>query len=293
MTAVDKPVRSHTTTGIAMMSAGVACLCVNDALAKALASGYPAVQILFLRNAIALPVAILIAWRMGGATALSTSRPWTHLLRGLIWLAAATLFFTGLGMLGLAEATALVFIAPIFVTAISALVLADPVGWRRWSAVIAGFAGVLIVVRPGMATFQPASLFPLGTAFFYALLMVSARYVDPRESVWTLMVWLVGAGGLLSALIAPFIWVPVEPSDVWLFLAIALFGTAGMTLMTQAFRFAPASVIAPFDYTALVWATLIGWLVWHEIPDAMTFVGAAVIVASGLYIVWREARAEP
>lgn len=273
------------------MCAGVASLCVSDAIGKTLTETYTPVQILFLRNVIALPFAILIALNMGGPAALRSAKPAAHVLRGVIWVIAATLFFTGLSLLGLAEATTLVFVAPVFVTAISALVLREQVGWRRWAAVLAGFAGVLIVVRPGAATFQPAALFPVATAFFYALLMISARWVDPRESVWTMMLYLVGFGALFAGLAMPFVWVAPQGEHAWLFLGIALFGTAGITMMTQAFRFAPAAVVAPFDYTALIWATLLGWLIWGEIPDAATYAGAAVIIASGLYIVLRERRA--
>ncbi len=281
---------SRAATGIALMAAGVACLCVNDAIAKTLTAGYLPIQILFIRNLVALPIAVLIAWRMGGRPALRSHRPATHLVRGALWIGAATLFFTGLSYLGLAEATVLIFVAPVFITALSAIVLKEHVGWRRWTAVLAGFAGVLIVVRPGSATFQAASLFPVATAFLYAALMISARWVDKRESVWTLMLYLTGAGALVSALVVPFFWTPVRAEDAWLFFGIALFGTVGITMMTQAFRFAPAAVVAPFDYTALIWATLMGWLFWGEIPDVLTYAGAAVIIASGVFIVWRESK---
>lgn len=277
--------------GIVLMCVGVAALSVNDALGKALTSQYPPLQVLFMRNAIALPFAVLVVLRLGGARALKSYRPVTHLLRGALWLAAAGLFFTGIQYLGLAEATALIFVAPVFITALGALLLKEHVGWRRWLAVLAGFGGVLIVMRPGGAAFQPASFLPIATAFFYALLMISARWVDPRESVWTLMLYLVGGGGLLAAFIMPFIWVPLRPQDWMLFLAIAFFGTAGMTMMTQAFRLAPAAVVAPFDYTALIWATLLGLIFWAEIPDAATYFGAGVIIASGGFILWRESRA--
>lgn len=277
-------------TGIALMVVAIFCLSVNDALAKQLTGFYPPVQVLFLRNLIALPFAIAIAWKLGGRSALHSYRPLTHLVRGVIWLIAATLFFTGLKHLELAEATALVFVAPVFVTSISALFLGETVGWRRWLAVLVGFIGALVVIRPGTETFRLESLYPLGTALFYAALMVGARFVDPRESVWTLMVWLVGAGALLSGLLQPFVWTAIDPGDLWLFAAIALFGTTGMVMMTQAFRFAPASVVAPFDYTALLWATLFGWVFWKEVPDAVTWIGAAIIVVSGLYIVLREGR---
>ncbi|MEJ8476054.1 DMT family transporter [Roseibium algae] len=292
MAEVKGRARSQASVGILLMCAGVLCLCINDAIAKTLTAGYAPLQILFLRSIIALPFAALIALKMGGVQAFRTYRPTAHLLRGILWLGAATLFFSGLSYLGLAEATALVFIAPVFVTALSALILREHVGWRRWLAVLVGFLGVLVVVRPGTATFQMVSLFPLATAFLYAMLMISARWVDQRESVWTLMFYLVATGALLSAFLAPLFWTDIRTDDIWLFFAIALFGTAGITLMTQAFRFAPASVVAPFDYSALIWATILGWMLWDEIPDLATYIGAGIIIMSGVFIVLRERQLE-
>ncbi|WP_210183520.1 DMT family transporter [Hoeflea olei] len=283
--------KARTSAGIVMMCIGVASLCVNDAIAKALTAGYSPVQILFLRNLIALPFAILIAWKMGGPAALRSHRPIAHLARGTLWIGATILFFTSIMHLGLAEATALIFVAPLFITALSALVFREHVGWKRWLAILVGFVGVLVAVRPGTSAFQTVSLLPIATAFVYALLMLSARFVDPRESVWTLLLYMTGTGALLSLFIVPFVWVTPRAEDLWLFAAIAIFGTAGMTLMTQAFRLAPAVVVAPLDYTAIIWATLLGWLFWSEIPDSLTFAGAAIIIASGIFIIYREHRA--
>ncbi|CTQ54040.1 carboxylate/amino acid/amine transporter [Roseibium album] len=288
MQSTTTGIQSKATGGILMMCAGVAFLSVNDAFAKALTEHYAPIQILFVRNLIALPVVVLIALKFGGPSALISYRPAAHLLRGVIWLGAATLFFTSLKFLELAEATALVFAAPVFVTALSALVLKEQVGWRRWMAVLGGFLGVLIVVRPGAATFQLASLLPVATAVLYAVMMISARWVDPRESAWTLMLYLVGFGILLSSVFIPFVWVTPKQEHIWLFLGIAFFGTAGVTMITQAFRFAPASIVAPFDYSALIWATLLGRLIWNESPDLATYLGAGVIILSGLFIVFRE-----
>lgn len=237
--------RARTSAGIVLMCVGVASLCVNDALAKTLTAQYSPFQIQFLRNLIALPFAILIAYRMGGAEALRSHRPLAHLMRGGLWVGATFLFFTSITHMGLAEATALIFVAPLFITALSALIFREPVGWKRWLAVLAGFAGVLIAVRPGTAAFEPVSLLPVATAFVYALLMLSARFVDSRESVWTLLLYMTATGALISLFIVPFIWVPLRTEDLWLFIAIAIFGTAGMTMMTQAFRLAPAVVVAP------------------------------------------------
>ncbi|GAA4223242.1 drug/metabolite transporter (DMT)-like permease [Sagittula marina] len=276
--------------GMLLMCVGVACLSANDAIAKALTDGYSPLQILFLRNVIALPFTIGIALLMGGRAALRSHRPAAHLLRGALWVGAALMFFTSFIYLPLAEATALIFVAPFFITVISALFLGEDVGWRRWMAVLVGFLGVLLIIRPGGAAFQVISLLPVATALVYALLMLSARWVDKRESVWTLLVYLTGAGALLSALIVPFVWVPVRAGDLWLFAGIAIFGTAGMTMMTQAFRLAPAVVVAPLDYTGLLWATLFGWLIWRESLDLITVFGATIIIASGVVTILREHR---
>lgn len=279
------------TTGIIMMCVGVACLCVNDALAKTLTDHYSVIQIQFLRNLIALPFAILIAIKMGGTAALRSHRPIAHLFRGALWIAATIMFFTSLKYLGLAEATALIFVAPLFITALSAVLFGETVGWRRWFAVLVGFLGVLIAIRPGSSAFQTVSLLPIATAFVYAILMLSARWVDSRESVWTLLLYMTGTGAVLSLFLVSFVWIPVRTGDWGLFIAVAIFGTAGMTLMTQAFRLAPAVVVAPLDYSAIIWATLLGWIFWNEIPDALTFVGTAIIIASGVYIIVREHKA--
>lgn len=288
MTAVNHTMRRGQASGILLMIAGVACLSANDAIAKTLTSGYSPLQILFLRNVIALPFTLVIALVMGGPLTLRSHRPAAHLLRGALWVGATMMFFTSFIYLPLAEATALIFVAPFFITMISALFLGEAVRWRRWLAVATGFLGVLIIIRPGGGTFQLISLLPVTTALVYALLMLSARWVDPRESVWTLLVYLTGAGALLSALIVPLVWVPIRLEDLWFFVGIAVFGTAGMTMMTQAFRLAPASIVAPLDYTGLPWAMLFGWLIWRESLDAMTIFGAAIIIASGLFSIFQD-----
>lgn len=276
--------------GVVFMCVGVACLSTNDAIAKFLTSDYSPLQILFLRNAIALPVTIFIALLLGGTSALRSHRPFAHLLRGALWIGATTMFFTSFIHLALAEATALIFVAPFFITLMSALLLREKVGLRRWLAVLLGFLGVLVIIRPGGAAFRLISLLPVATAFVYALLMLSARLIDSRESVWTLLLYLTGAGVLLSAPIVPFVWVPIRSEDLWLFVGIAIFGTVGITMMTQAFRLAPAVVVAPLDYTGLLWATLFGWFFWCERHDAMTVIGAAIIVASGVFTILHEKR---
>ena len=221
----------------------------------------------------------------------TTDRLGLHLIRNVMHFSGQNLWFFAVTMIPLAQVFALEFTQPIWVLLLSPLLLGERLTPVRGLAAAMGFAGILIVIRPGTSAFQTVSLLPVLTAFIYALLMLSARWVDSRESVWTMLLYLTGTSALLSACVVPFVWQPVRAGDLWLFAAIAVFGTAGMTLMTQAFRLAPAAIVAPFDYTGLIWATAFGWLIWTEVPDATAFVGAAVIIASGVFVIWREGRA--
>lgn len=283
----------QTRLAILTICAGVAFLASNDAMAKVLIERYDPVQVVFVRNLIALPiVAAMVLYMIGGA-GFRTSSLHIHAVRGLLMLGGAYTFFKALETLALAEATALVFSAPIFITALSVPLLGETVGWRRWLAVLVGFIGVLIIVQPGAATFQPASLYVIGTAVLYALFMISARLLGPRESIWTMMFFVMLFPMLYATPFAMAVWVPVAAADLPFFAAQAIFGALGITLIGQAFRLAPAAIVAPFDYTALIWASLLGWFIWGDTPGAWTLAGASVIVLSGIYIVYRESRQTP
>jgi drug/metabolite transporter (DMT)-like permease len=282
--------RSETPLAIATICAGVAFLVSSDAIAKLLTERYEPIQIIFLRNLIALPMIATAIVVLRGSHALRTRHLRLHALRGLLMVIGAWFFFTSLRFLPLAEATALVFSAPIFITALSVPLLGEGVGWKRWSAVLLGFAGVLVIVQPGGAAFQPASLLVVGTAFLYALFMISARWIGRDEGLWTMMFFVMLFPMLYAAPFAVAFWAPIEVGDLPLFLAIAVCGSLGITLIGQAFRLAPAAVVAPFDYTALVWATGLGWLLWGDIPVIWTVIGAAIIITSGIVILLREAR---
>lgn len=275
---------------IVTMCFGVFFLVVNDALAKWLTTHYHTLQIVFLRYALALPIVAVAVLSISGRMSLQSRHLPVHALRGFLLVIAAFSFFTGLKFLPLAEATSLIFAAPIFITALSVPLLGDHVGWRRWAAVIIGFAGVLIIVRPGAAAFQPASLIVVATAMLYAIIMISVRWIGRGDRFWTMMFYMAFFPALFSGLVVPFVWQPPQWPHMPLFLAMSVFGTLGLTLISQAFRLAPAAIVAPFDYTALIWASLLGWLLWEEIPTVWTYIGAAVIIASGVYIVVRETR---
>lgn len=278
---------------ILAICAGVALLVVNDAGAKLLTDRYPPIQILFLRNLIAVPIIVGIIAAFAGRAAMRTHQPGLHALRGILMVAAVWLNFTGLIYLPLAEATALIFSAPLFITALSVPLLRERVGWRRWSAVLLGFIGVLVIVRPGGATFQMASLLPVTAALIYAVFMISARWIGRGESFWTMMLFTMLFPLLYAAPIALVVWTPILPGDLWLFLAIAVSGSLGLALIGQAFRLAPAAIVAPFDYTALIWAAALGWMLWGDKPVIWTIIGAIIIVISGVFIMLREAATEP
>jgi drug/metabolite transporter (DMT)-like permease len=275
---------------IAIMCVGVLCFVANDAIAKWLIVHYTPIEVVFVRNLLALPMIVAIVISAAGRTNLRTRHLGVHALRGLFLAGGACTFFLALESVGLAEATAVFFAAPIFIAALSVPLLAEHVGWRRWSAVLVGFAGVIIIVRPGAAAFEPASLFAVASALLYAVGMLAVRWLDRDESVWTMMLYAVLFPALFTGLVVLPQWQMPALSHLPVFLGMAVFGTLGITLTSHAFRLAPAAIVAPFDYTALIWATLLGWLFWSEIPGIWTYAGAAVIIASGIYIVIRETR---
>lgn len=278
--------------GIACVVGGIFFLTLSDANAKWLGASYNPLQILFLRALIALPFVTALALWLGGRRVLRTTHPGLHLTRGAINVVSAYCFYLGLRALPLAEATAIAFAAPLFVTALSVLILKERVDGKRWLAVLAGFAGVLIVVRPGTEAFQAATLLPLTTALLYAVMMITARGINRNEGMLTTTFYIVLGQLVCSAVALPLVWETPAVADLPYFGAVALFSTLGLAFITQGFRIGPASVVAPFDYTGLIWATILGWIFWREAPDAYAYLGALFIAGSGVYIAVREARAK-
>lgn len=279
--------------GIASIAVAVFFFSVADATAKWLGQSYAPVQIVFLRYLFGLiPVALLV-WHGGGLSLLRTRRPLMHGLRALVLFAALLMLFTGLRRLPLAEAISVAFTAPLFVTALSGPLLGEPVRARQWAAVLVGFLGALVVIRPGTGAFQVEALFILASALCFALSALITRRMSRTESSVSLLAYTTLGAGLASLPIVPFVWQPPAPVDLWLFLAIGLVGGTAAFFVIQAYSNAPPAIVAPFDYTALIWAALFGWLVWQERPAPPVWLGAAIIAASGLYITHREARPKP
>ena len=271
-TTVFPATRNHSAAaGIACVIGGIFFLTLSDANAKWLGTSYNPLQILFLRALIALPFVTALAIGLGGRRVLRTAHPGLHLTRGAINVVSACCFYLGLRALPLAEATAIAFAAPLFVTALSVLILKERVDGKRWLAVLAGFAGVLIIVRPGTDAFQAATLLPLTTAMLYAVMMITARGISHGEGMLTTTFYIVAGQLVCSAVGLPWVWHTPALADLPYFAAVALFSTLGLALITQGFRIAPASVVAPFDYTGLIWATLLGRIFWREAPDAYAY----------------------
>jgi len=278
----------HPALGIALMLTGIAGFSVMDATIKWLTADYSITQVVALRSWFGLPLLSLFALYGGGVKSLRTKRPMVHLGRYLLVLALSFSFFWALSQMKLVDAIAITFAAPIFITALSVPLLRETVGLHRWFAIGAGFCGVLVMLRPGMGVFQWAALVVLGSVVVYALLMITTRAFKATESTASLMLYPQLGMSLTGVVLVPFFWVTPSLTDLGLFALAGLFGSVGVMCVTHAFRLGPVAVISPFEYSALIWASLLGYLLWGELPDTITVIGAAIVVSSGLYIIYRE-----
>jgi drug/metabolite transporter (DMT)-like permease len=278
--------------GIALRVAAMACMASLSALVKWTGSrGVGVFEIIFFRNFFAfVPLAIYIA-RTTGFEVLKTHRPLGHLTRASVGLMSMVCGFSALQHLPLTEATALQFTSPLFMTALSALFLAEPVGRHRWGAVVVGFLGVLVMARPapGQMNVVGVILGILG-ALGAAGAMVTIRQIAATERGPTIVFYFTLAGVALGLAGSALHWVTPDPLTLALLILAGLVGGVGQLLLTEALRNAPVGVIAPFDYTQLVWATAFGFVIWGELPHPLTLIGAAIVAASGVYILRRELR---
>lgn len=284
--------RDRVGLGIVFAVTGVAFMASFDATAKFLGANYGIVQLVFFRNVVALLFLVPLVARAGGIPALRSRHPLLHGLRALFALGAGFSFFFGLRFMPLAEAFTLTFAGPIFITALSVPLLGERVGRRRWLAVLVGFLGVVVMLRPGAAALRVEALLPLTAALCYAFVMLLSRKLPREEPVAGILFWTALVGAVASGLALPFDWQTPTPGDWGLFVLLGVMGSVTMWFMTLAYRHAPAAVIAPFDYTLLLWGLLLGWVIWRELPDPWIWPGAAILIACGLYITRRETRGE-
>ena len=274
--------------GIALILTSTVFLGVSDATAKYLSATLPSIEIAWIRF---LVFALIMLPAMVPGTplySLRTGRLPLQLVRGAMLLGSSLFFISGLRYLPIAEASATGFVSPLFVTALSIIFLSERVGIRRWLATAAGLIGVLIILRPGTSAFHPAAFFPIVSAFAWASTLIMTRMMSGRELAVTTMTYSAIAGVVILSLLVPFVWVAPAWHEVLLGILIGVASTAGQWVVVLAFRYADASVLAPFSYTQLLWVSILGFLIFGEVPDLWTVVGAAVIVASGLYTAHRE-----
>jgi len=278
------------TSAIIHLLIGVAAFALQDAVVKWLTVGYPVSEIIFFRALFALPACLIVIRRDGGSRALRTRRPGMHAARTLLLLGALVSFFLALGALPLADTVAIAFSAPIFMAALSAPLLGERVGPRRWLAVLIGFAGVVVILRPGAGSVSPAALLALISALCFALGMIVTRQLGRSDTTAAIMFYFTLGTTVLGGLVAPFQWVAPDAVDFGLLAGLGLTGGVGAYCAVQAYRLAPVATVAPFEYSGLLWATLFGYAFWGDVPGSAVIMGAAILVASNLYILRRERR---
>lgn len=283
----------RTFRGMLMIMTAVILFSVMDAISKYLTRFYPVSNVVWARYlSHTLLVVLVLGPRLGWALVL-TRRPGAQFARGLL-LTAATLFFvTALKFMPLAEATAIQFLAPLLVTAMAVVVLKEKVELACWVAIVCGFIGVLIIIRPGSGIFTWASLLPLATAVCFAAYQILTRRLAGLESPYASLFYTGLVGAVLLSIQLPYAWSPPQSgAHLGLFAVIGILGGIGHLILIKAYDLAPASSLAPFSYTQLIWVTAIGYLAFDDFPDIWSFVGMAVLMASGIYTATHQHRAE-
>ncbi|MDQ0317145.1 DMT family transporter [Amorphus orientalis] len=267
------------------------------ALVKLAGERLPVGEILFVRNVVGvIPVLVFVTWTGDLAGVLRTSQPFGHVKRAVIGTAAMGLWFASLTMLPLPDATAISYAAPLMLVALAALLLGEKVRIYRWSAVGVGFIGVLIILAPQvLGGTSPAadmqrtgSLLALAAAGCMALASVFVRELTATEQTGTIVIYFFMAAAVMSLVTAPFGWVVPTAFELALLLGIGLLGGIGQILLTQAYRFAEASTVAPFEYTTMIWMVLLGYFLFGEVPQPFVIGGTVIVIGAGLYVIYRE-----
>jgi S-adenosylmethionine uptake transporter len=305
-TRIDRPLQ-----GIGFIAVGASVFPIQDVLIKGLSGAYPVLQIVFVRSLVSIGLFAFLIWREHDSATFPIQRPWLHVIRGSLGLLSFTAYYMAIAALPLATVTAVAFAAPLFVTMLSALALREPVDRRSWWAVLAGFAGVLIVMRPGAAAFEPAALLAVLSALCYAISQTITRHLGRTDSGATIvmtstMVAIVVAGvtGLIvgsgdhGAGMHPSLaflvrgWT-MPPWGVLGRMALCgLISGVGIYCLTQAYRVAPGSTVAPFEYIMIGWAVLWGYVFWRDIPGPATVIGVLTTTGAGVYVLQHQARAQ-
>jgi drug/metabolite transporter (DMT)-like permease len=281
--------RPHTLRAMATMLAAVVAFSLMDAGLKLLSAHYPPFQVAALRGAASLPWVGVWVLASAGLRSLRPVQWRLHLLRGGMGIAMMAAFVFALRTLPLANAYSLFFVAPLMITALSGPMLGEQVGPRRWMAIAVGLLGVLVLLRPtGHGFFSTASLAVLVAATMYAVSAITVRWLAKTDTPQAMVAWLLVSMAVGGGIFALPHWVPLRGDHLWLVAGVGLAGAVGQYTIIEAFRLGEASLLAPLEYFALVCGVVLDFVLWHTLPDRITWVGAAIIVASGLYLLRRE-----
>ena len=284
MNQVKRPI-----IGVALMLGAMAVLPGIDVIAKLLGQqGMPILQVVWARLALGALMTLPFALRIAGPKALWPDRPWYHTLRAAFLVAATFFFFLSLKWLPIADALAIFFVQPLIVTVLSAFVLREAVGPRRWIAVAVGFIGTLIIIRPGIAELNPGSWLAFGAGVTLAFYFVMTRAISGRAHAMVTMFQTSLLGGLILSAGICWVWVWPSPTQWAILAALAFIGTAGHLLIVRAYDHAEASLLAPLAYTEMITSVALGWLFFSDFPDAYTFLGVAILISCAIYISMRE-----
>ena len=280
----------HVPRGILCMIAATVLFSTVSALAKWQVALYPIGEVLFVRSISSFVLCAAVMLPITGFSAFATRRPRDHLARGLSQSISQTLLVLAFRLMPLAGAIAINFSAPLFAALVSIIWLKERVGLVRWGALLVGFFGVLVVSNPGADSLTLGALFALGNAIMYGSVTVAVRGMTRTESPNTLVIWQLGMVAFFHCFLLLFGWRWPAPIDAVMLVGGGFINVVGQYLWTQALRLAPTSAVTPFYYLTLVWAMLIGFFVWGEVPSIGLFVGSAIVISSGLFLYWREAR---
>ncbi len=288
VSAVAGARRSASGLGIVYMAAGMFLFAAVDTQAKFLTDTLHPIQIVWSRQ-FGLLVGVVILLALRGAKVLRSRHPALQIARGVMAATSAAVFIIAISFVPLADAVAVSFAAPLIVTVLGALVLREPVGVRRWTAATIGFIGTLIVIRPGLGVIHPAVMLVLAAATLFALRQILSRVLSSTDHVTTTVAYTALAGSFVVSIPLPFFWQwPTTAVEVALLSGIAVLAALAELLVIKALEVAQAVVVAPLQYTLLIWSTMYGYLVFGQLPDLWTWIGALIIVATGFYTLQRE-----
>ena len=273
--------------GVFMMCFAVFCFAAMNTFTKELRDEYSLTGIIWGRYFFHFAL-ILLMFPRKVPILFVTDNIWLKIARSVLVLLATACMFFALGFMPLADAVAITFAGPLLIVALSAVLLREPVGPRRWGAVIFGFIGMLVIIRPGAGTFQIAALLPVAVALFYALYQIITRHLSHKSDPVSMLFYTVLVGALVTSAIIPFDWTTPTLRQLGMLIAIGFLGGLGHYAIIVAYERSETSLVAPFAYTEIVWATLLGLMFFGDFPDLYTFLGTAIIIASGVYVVGRE-----